>query len=231
MKNRRAFLVTGAVALPAFALSGRRSMSPEPEKTPPAIVPCRKPGGPSAHFFPNVVVRTHHGEKALFYDDLLRDKIVAIHFMSVRGDAVYPVTENLVKVQRLLGERVGRDIFMYSVTVDPEHDTPDVLKEFAVKYGVGPGWLFLTGESAAMRMLHSHLFVRRDFPSAALRPAAHHGPDCSLGLVRYGNEALGRWGSFPARITPESIAERFSWIGMRKESANPVRGEPRSLTS
>ena len=53
----------------------------------------------------------------------------------------------MVQVQRLLGDRVGSDIFFYSITIDPNHDTPEVLKEYAEKYHVGPGWLFLTGKT------------------------------------------------------------------------------------
>src|SRR5215212_6196926 len=107
----------------------------------------RPPSGPYSQYFPNVVVVTHEGRRALFYNDLLRGRVVLVNCMSIANDAAYPVTENLARVQRLLGERAGRDIFIYSITVDPVRETPRALAEFAEAHGAGPGWLFLTGTS------------------------------------------------------------------------------------
>src|SRR5262244_4555241 len=68
--------------------------------------------------FPNVTLTTHEGKKVKFYDDLLKDKIVIINFMYIRCQGTCPgTTANLVKVQKLLGDRVGKDIFMYSITL------------------------------------------------------------------------------------------------------------------
>src|ERR1043165_6126352 len=78
--------------------------------------------------FPNVALTTHEGKKVKFYDDLLKDKIVIINFMYVKCEGTCPgTTANLVKVQKLLGNRVGKDIFMYSITLKPEEDTPETL--------------------------------------------------------------------------------------------------------
>ena len=98
-------------------------------------------------YFPNVVLTTHLGKEVRFYDDLIKGKIVTINFMFTTCPKVCPrITENLVKVQKLLGHRVGRDIFMYSITLDPEYDTSPVLKKYAKIHHVGAGWLFLTGK-------------------------------------------------------------------------------------
>jgi len=217
--NRREIVAAAAVAaLPAIGWYARAGRSHEPSSDSTGIVPVAK-SGPSAAFIPNVPVRTHTGRRALFYDDLVRGRIVSINFMSVRVDRDYPVTENLVKVQRLLGDRVGDDVFMYSITFDPVHDTPEVLADFARSKGVGPGWMFLTGDPDDLGLLRARLFLRRATPTGrAMGMDPSMGPCCSVGLVRYGNEALGRWGSFPARITPESIAKRFTWIGMRRNA-------------
>src|SRR5215813_10354945 len=84
-----------------------------------------------ARYFPNVVLTTHEGKKVRFYDDLIKDKIVTINFMYATCEGVCPgITANLVEVQELLGKRVGRDIFMYSITLKPEQDTPKVLKNY-----------------------------------------------------------------------------------------------------
>src|SRR5438094_7333789 len=80
-------------------------------------------------YFPNVVLTTHEGRKVRFYDDLIKDKVVTLNFFYTQcEDGRCPLaTANLVRVQKLLGPRVGRDLFMYSFTLTPEHDTPAVL--------------------------------------------------------------------------------------------------------
>src|SRR6478672_10173788 len=87
--------------------------------------------------FPNVTLTTHEGKKVKFYDDLLKDKIVIINFMYVKCEGTCPgTTANLVKVQKLLGNRVGKDIFMYSITLKPEEDTAQDLAAYAKAYKV-----------------------------------------------------------------------------------------------
>jgi protein SCO1/2 len=212
-------LAAAAAAVPSVAL-GAQSQATHTRERDSSDCECERPhNGPYAGYFPNVVVVTHEGRRALLYNDLLRGKTVLVNCMSIANESVYPVTENLARVQRLLGERAGRDVFMYSITVDPEHDTPRVLAEFAEKHGVGPGWLFLTGPMDTFAMLRGRFF-------ADVGAHAHsHGParDCSLGLVRYGNEAVGLWGSVPAKTEAEQIVQRLSWVTPR----DPVQGTPR----
>ncbi|MGH9719264.1 MAG: SCO family protein, partial [Bryobacteraceae bacterium] len=153
-----------------------------------------------------MTVRTHENRKVLFYDDLLRAKTVLIHCMSIANELQHPVIENLSKVQAALGARLGRDVFIYSLSVDPENDTPRALKAFAEKHGARPGWLFLTADAGTVMLLQGRLFARE---------AGHsHGAveDCSLSMIRYGNEAAGLWGTAPACADPVAIAERVSWV-------------------
>lgn len=166
---------------------------------------------------PNVVVHAHDGRRALFHDDLLAGKTVLIHCLSIATEPVYRSAERLARVQPFLGDRLGREVFFYSLTVDPERDTPRALKAFAERIGVGPGWLLLTGETADMELLRSRLFVRN---------AVHEhgsGEDCSMGLARYGNVSAGIWGSVPAQANPEWIAKRLDWIQPRERPAGPPR--------
>ena len=86
--------------------------------------------------FPNFELTTHEGKKVRFYDDLIKDKIVVINFMYADCKGKCPViTANLVQVQKLLGERVGRDIFMYSITLDPKNDDAKALDHYAKMHG------------------------------------------------------------------------------------------------
>jgi protein SCO1/2 len=216
----------GIISAPGSGVSITSLQDPDRTKL---SADCARPlNGPYSYQIPNFVVRSHDDRNALFYNDLVRGKTVIINCMSTRNEADFPVTANLAKVQRLLGNRLGRDLFMYSITVDPEHDTPRVLRAFAEKYQAGPGWTFLTGEPAVIQLLRSRLFV-----SDGVHSHDHDGKqveDCSLALVKYGNEAVGLWGSVPANSNPASIAMRLSWIESSQAAPHAVtRGGPAPL--
>src|SRR5437870_8273003 len=169
-------------------------------------------------YFPNLVLTTHEGRSVRFYDDLIKDKIVTLNFFYTQcEDGRCPMaTANLVRVQKLLKDRVGRDIFMYSFTLTPEHDTPAVLKRYAKAYGVGPGWTFLTGSPEDMALLRRRLgFAWAD----AVRDAK---PSNHTGNLRYGNEPLQLWSACPAMAKPEWIAESISWVDWPKDEPVPA---------
>lgn len=150
--------------------------------------------------FPNVTLTTQDGKKVKFYDDLIKDKIVLINFMYVRCEGTCPAaTANLAKVQKLLGDRVGKDIFMYSITLKPEEDTPAVLKRYAQAYKTKPGWLFLTGDPKDVELLRQSLgFIDRD-------PVRDANKSNHIGMVRYGNERLQLWAGCPSTLRPGGI--------------------------
>jgi len=111
-----------------------------------------------AGYFPNIPLVTHEGEEVRFYDDLVAGKVVAINFIFTScPDSCPAETAKLVAVQRELGDRVGRDIFMYSITIDPEYDTPEVLKAYREKFSIKPGWTFLTGDENDIILLRKKL--------------------------------------------------------------------------
>ena len=157
--------------------------------------------------FPNLLLTTHEGKKVRFYDDLIKDKIVLINFMYVKCEGVCPgITANLVRLQKLLGPRLGRDVFMYSFTLKPEQDTPQVLKEYAEAYGVKKGWTFLTGTPADMELLRRSLGFTDPDPERDADKSSH------IGNVRYGNEPLQLWGSCPGMSKPSWMVESISWL-------------------
>lgn len=139
-----------------------------------------------ADYFPNVILTTHEGKSVRFFDDLIKDKVVAINFIYTKCPDSCPLeTARLVTLQKLLGTRVGQDIFMYSITIDPAHDTPEVLKQHAEKFKVGPGWLFLTGKEEDITLLRQKLGL--------YQPVVEEGTlDHSLGFI-IGNQKTGRW--------------------------------------
>jgi protein SCO1/2 len=171
--------------------------------------------GPNSGNFPNVVVVTHESRRALFYDDLLRGKTALVHFLSTSDPSATGLARHLARVQPYLGARLGRDVFMYSMTTDPLHDTSTVLGAFAAKVQARAGWYFLTGEVAAIELIKARLFAG----SGAHRHAGQPEDDCSLGMLRYGNEAAGLWGAAPVASAPDWIAQRLSWVMSRPKPA------------
>ena len=87
-----------------------------------------------ANYFPNVTLTTQDNRKVRFYDDLIKGKIVAVNLIYTSCTYACPLeTARLAQVQRLLGDRMGKDVFFYSITIDPAFDTPAVLKEYAAR--------------------------------------------------------------------------------------------------
>ncbi|MBC7006776.1 SCO family protein [Photobacterium sp. BZF1] len=141
------------------------------------------------NYFPNTELTTHNNTKVNFYNDLLRDKVVLINFIFTRCQNMCPMeTARLVALQRKLGDRVGKDIFFYSISIDPEYDTPDRLNEYAKQYQIGPGWLFLTGKKDEIDELRTKLGLSID----DLVISDDGQLDHNLSLI-IGNEATGRW--------------------------------------
>jgi len=165
-------------------------------------------------YFPNLVLTAHDGRKLKFYDDLVKDKIVIFNMFYAHCEGIcVPITRNLVRLQQVLGDRVGKDIFMYSFTLKPKEDNVEALKHYAHMHKVKPGWLFLTGSANDMETIRRKLgFVDPD-------PVVDKDLSNHIGVIKYGNEPLERWGGCPGMSSPEWIAETLSWVDWPKNSA------------
>ncbi len=138
-----------------------------------------------AEYFPNVELVTHEGRTVRFFDDLLRDKVVVINFMYTSCPDACPLeTARLAEVQDILGARVGADVFLYSISIDPARDSVAALASYAERFQVKPGWLFLRGAEEDVLLLRRKLGV--------LGEGETELQDHSLSLV-LGNQATGRW--------------------------------------
>ena len=156
---------------------------------------------------PNITLTTHEGRKVKFYDDLIKDKIVILNFMYAKCEGICPgTTANMVKLQRVLGDRVGKDIFIYSITLDPERDTPAVLNRYAKAYHTKPGWLFLTGNPKDVELL------RRSLGFIDLDPLRDANKSNHIGMLRYGNEARQLWAGCPGTMQPSKIAKLIGLV-------------------
>ena len=164
------------------------------------------PSNWGADYFPNVVLTTQDGRPVHFYDDLLKGKIVAIDLIYTTCKYNCPLeTARLAQVQKLLGDRMGRDVFFYSITIDPDHDTPAVLKQYAEQFHAGPGWLFLTGKASDIELISRKLGIYTE-PD----PANKDGHTPSLVV---GNEATGQWMRNNALDNPQFLARTIGdWM-------------------
>lgn len=170
-------------------------------------------------YLPNVELTTHEGKKVRFYDDLIKGKIVVINFMYADCTGKCPViTANLLKVQEILGERIGRDIFMYSITLNPKKDDAKALNHYAMMHGVKPGWLFLTGKPDEIDTL------RRKLGFADGNPKLDKIRNNHIGMVRYGNELRQWWGMCPGKARPQWIAKSVLWM------VRPLSNQPKNAT-
>ncbi len=156
---------------------------------------------------PNVVLTTHEGRTVRFYDDLLRNRIVLVNFMYARCSGTCPAqTANLRRVQLALGDRAGREVYMYSLTLKPREDTPDVLRRYARRHGIEPGWLFLTGSADDIELLRRRLGFTDPDPVVDADTSSH------IGMVVLGNEPLQRWMACPALTEPALIVTYLDWM-------------------
>jgi len=185
----------------------------------PSVPLAARRSGPE--YFSNAVLTTHEGKKVRFYDDLIRGKVVMFNMMYAQCDGICPtMTDNLVRVQQLLGPRVGRDVFMYSITLQPEQDKADDLKIYAAVHGVKPGWLFLTGQPDDLR------FIRYRLGFYDPNPVIDGDKTTHTGAVRIGNDAFERWAMAPALSGPEHILATINHVDRTAVYTAPGRVGP-----
>ena len=145
-------------------------------------------------YFPNVTLLTQDNKSVRFYDDMLKGRVVVISFMFTTCVSLCPLTTaHLASVQQYLGDRLGRDVFIISISVDPANDTPAALKKYARSYNARRGWYFLTGEKENIKIVRAKLGVYEE-------DKMQH-----TGLLILGNEATGQWRKIAARRDPVEI--------------------------
>jgi protein SCO1/2 len=142
----------------------------------------QEPPTPAQKYFSDVELLDQDGRKVRFYSDVLKGKTVVVNaFFTTCTSVCPPMNRNMQKIQEALGERAGRDVFLVSISVDPETDTPARLKEYAAKFHAGPGWTFLTGKKEnvdwALYKIGQYVEAKDDHTT----------------VIIIGNEATGLW--------------------------------------
>ena len=181
-------------AIASSSPSAAKAESSQSTRQARVVAKCGAPSAGSAGYFPNVTLLTQDNQPVRFYDDMLKGKVVVISFMFTTCNSLCPMTTaHLASVQEQLGERLGRDVFIISISVDPTNDTPAALKKFAESFKAKPGWFFLTGEKENVRMVRTKLGIN-------VEDKMQH-----TGMVILGNEATGQWRKMPAWQNPIEI--------------------------
>lgn len=140
-----------------------------------------EPSGAQKYFTDTILIN-QDGEKMRFYSDLVKGKTVIIDsfFATCQGSCL-PMNRNLEKVQEALGDRLGKDAYILSISVDPTVDTPPALKAYAKKLNARPGWYFLTGDKASVE------FVLKKLGQFVDNKQDH------LNIFIIGNDRTGLW--------------------------------------
>jgi len=179
-----------------------------------SIGECASPQSLGAQLIPNVLLRNQDDVPVRFYDDLVKGKHVIINMMYAHCEAFCPmITARLVEVHRALAPRMGRDLFIYSITLKPEQDDPAALKDFArAQHAALPGWQFLTGDAYDIETLrfalfrHDHIKIDLDLESHAAR-------------LRIINDGIGRWLHVAAMASPATVLQHIAWADPPKSDA------------
>jgi protein SCO1/2 len=141
--------------------AGASAQQPAPSPQPAADAnkdTTKAPPSNAEKYFTDTVLLNQDGEKMRFYSDLVQGKTVIINsfFATCQGSCL-PITRNLEKVQEALGDRLGKDARIISISVDPTVDTPADLKAFGKKFNARPGWYFLTGSKENVELILKRL--------------------------------------------------------------------------
>jgi protein SCO1/2 len=195
--NRRNFFanLTAAAALPAAAVAANRAG---------AFGGIVRATGEGRKNIPNVAVTSQEGRTYHFYHDLVKGKTVLINFFYAECVGICPrMTSNLARIQKALGDRVGRDTFIYSISLKPEQDTPKKLKAYAQMHGIRPGsgWLLLQARRPDMERLREGLGFKDSDPGLDADVNQH------TGILRFGNDVYDKWSGYPVLGNVELIAE------------------------
>lgn len=138
--------------------------------------------GGSKMNIPDIELLDQNGRKIRFYTDLVKGQTVVINFIFTTCTTICPpLGATFARVQKELGDKVGRDVRFISISVDPATDTPERLKAWGAKFHAGDGWTFVTGNKPQVDELLNAL-------GASTARREDHSP-----TILIGNDAHGAW--------------------------------------
>jgi protein SCO1 len=154
---------------------------------------------------PDVAVVDQSGRSLRFYRDLIEKKVVVLAFFYTQCRGACPIVgRTLHELQNALGARLGREVFLVSVTMDPSTDTPERLEEWGRSYGVKAGWTLVTGEPAVIEGLV------RELTGEGRRPSLH------VPALYILNDRTGEWVRDKGNAAPDRYTKTIDAM-LRRE--------------
>ena len=152
-------------------------------------------------YFTDLRLITQEGQEVRFYTDVLEGRVVLINGFFTDCHGVCP-TQNLVLsgLQDQLGERLGKEVFIVSITIDPENDTPTRVKEYSQGFDARPGWLFLTGKPENVNWINYKLGQYIE------------NPEDHKGVYLLGNLKTGLWKKIRANAQTEVLFKHLQGL-------------------
>jgi len=179
MMRRTIIIVMGLLLTPILNLSAQEQSTDEA----------------SREYFTDLELVTQDGEPVRFYSDVLRDQVVVISFIFTNCmDACPLITQKMRIARDMLGSELGSKLRLVSISIDPERDTPEAMKQFAEDQGADGNWLFLTGAPENIKQIVMKL--------------GQHSPDVNAHstLLIAGNVNQRHWTKIPPMAGPEGVA-------------------------
>ena len=221
MKRTLSALVICAAFAAAAAAQQQPASRPAPPPRPAELgdphaghhMPEQAQQSPAQKYFSDVELLDQDGHKVRFYTDMLKGKTVVINaFFTTCTSVCPPMNRNLEKVQEALGDRLGKDVFIVSISVDPTTDTPPRLKEYAQRFHARPGWTFLTGK-------------KENVDWALYRVGQYvEAKDDHTTIIIIGNEATGLWKKALGMAKPAELIPIVYSVADDKGEAGDVKG-------
>jgi cytochrome oxidase Cu insertion factor (SCO1/SenC/PrrC family) len=150
---------------------------------------------------PDLKVLDQDGKQRRFYSDLIKDKVVVISFFFTKCSSVCPaMSMALLKLQANLGDLLGKEVFIVTVSKDPETDTPRALKEWGKTIGVKSGWTMVTGNTKVIEK------IVRDFTGDPLGRGAHNT------VFILGSDRTGEWTDLYEYVTAAELREKVDLL-------------------
>lgn len=157
---------------------------------------------------PNVVLRDAQDRAFAFRPESFRGKVVIVDFIFTSCTTICPALSSVMaSVQRGLGDQMGKDVLLLSISVDPANDTPQVMRAYAQRVGAGKNWLWLTGNTGDIAR------VLRAFGLSTGKPNDHPP------LILVGDPAGNRWQRWVGVPTPAAVVGRAREMVAQTRSA------------
>ena len=150
---------------------------------------------PAGHYFKNLTLLDQNGKPVDLYNDVMKGHVVVINtfFTSCTGSCPI-MAGSFQTLQKEFAPQLGKELHLISISVDPAHDTPQKLREWAKRMNAKPGWHFFTGTKeqvdAALRKFGQYTETREGH----------------MNVILVGNDTTGLWKKLFGLAKPQDIA-------------------------